>query len=146
MQLLVSLDWSCKGEVQGTWDRTGNLRSYEIRVRLENHPRALEPGTYATVLKEPPKLPIKILRHDHSEIIGMGYVLLTASHSTHSDIDNAGQLVEHAALASRAYGVVGKTGSTYQDNELLLSAQTDLRESIATIIEENGIKCILNIY
>ena len=91
-------------------------------------------------------MPIKILRPDHSEIVGTGSVLLTSAHSAGPEIDDAGQIVEHAALASRVYAVIGKTGSIYKDSERLLTAHADLRNSIDTIIEENEIKCIISIY
>jgi hypothetical protein len=91
-------------------------------------------------------MPIKILHPDHTELVGLGYVLLVAPHATGVDKDlHTGQLVEDAALASRAYAVIGKTGSAYQDQDRLQSVRVDFRRSIDGIIEENGIKCVLNV-
>src|SRR6266705_6827035 len=89
-------------------------------------------------------LPIKILRSDHTELVGSGFVLLTAPHATGHEADHMGQIVEDAALASRAYAVIGKVGSQYSDPDRIETARTDFRKSIDSIIEEDAIKCVLD--
>ncbi len=78
--------------------------------------------------------------------MGSGYVLLVSPHTTSVGKDlHTGQIVEDAALASRAYAVIGKTGGAYQDQERLQSVRVDFRRSIDDIVEENAIKCVLNV-
>ncbi len=57
-----------------------------------------------------------------------------------------GQIVEDAALASRAYAVIGKVGNQYSDPNRVEIVRTEFRSSIDSIIEENAIKCILDIH
>jgi len=92
-------------------------------------------------------LPIKIVRPDHTELVGAGYVLLTAPHAAGPEADlHTGRIVEDAALASRAYAVIGKISREYLDLNRIQAAQTDFRKSIDTLIEDDGIRCILDIH
>jgi hypothetical protein len=91
-------------------------------------------------------LPIKILRPDHTELVGSGCVLLTAPHASDPKTSfHTGQIVEDVALASRAYAVIGKVNSAYSEDDRLNSAREDLRKTITEIIQENSIKCVLEI-
>ncbi len=49
-------------------------------------------------------------------------------------------------MASRAYAMIGKISREYLDLNRIQAARTDFRKSIDTLIEENGIKCILDIH
>jgi N-formylglutamate amidohydrolase len=92
-------------------------------------------------------LPIKILRPDHTEFVGSGYVLLTAPHATGPEADlHTGQIVEDAALASRSYAVVGKISREYIDLNRLQAARTEFRKSIDALIDDDDIRCILDIH
>ncbi len=92
-------------------------------------------------------MPFKIIRLDHHELLGEGYVLLTAPHAASPEADlHTGQIVEDAALASRSYAVVGKVSRDYVDMNRVQVAQTEFRKSIDTMIEDNGIRCILDIH
>jgi N-formylglutamate amidohydrolase len=92
-------------------------------------------------------VPIKIIRPDHIELVGMGYVLLTAPHAAGPDADlHTGQIVEDAALTSRSYALIGKVSRDYIDLNRIQAARTEFRESINTLIDDNGIRCILDIH
>lgn len=92
-------------------------------------------------------MPIKILRPDHTELVGTGHVLLTAPHAADSQTSlYTGKIVEDAALASRAYAAIGKVSNAYSDSERLHTARTELRKSIDNTVDENAIKCILDIH
>lgn len=91
-------------------------------------------------------MPVKIVRRDHFELLGEGYVLLAAPHAAGPEADlQTGQIVEDAALTSRCYAVVGKVSPEYRDLNRVQAAQTELRKSIDAMIEENGIRCLLDI-
>ena len=92
-------------------------------------------------------MPIKILRPDHTELVGLGYVLLTGLHASGPKTDlHTGLIVEDVALASRAYAVIGKVNSAYSDDDRLNSARADFMKTINEIIDENSIKCVLEIH
>jgi len=77
----------------------------------------------------------------------MGYVLLTAPHAAGPDADlHTGQIVEDAALTSRSFALVGKISRDYIDLNRIQSARTEFRESINALIDDSGIKCILDIH
>src|SRR5713101_4534182 len=77
----------------------------------------------------------------------MGYVLLTAPHAAGPDADlHTGQIVEDAALTARSYALIGKVSRDYIDLNRIQAARTEFRESINTLIDEGGIRCILDIH
>jgi len=77
----------------------------------------------------------------------MGYVLLTPPHAAGPDADlHTGQIVEDAALTSRSYALVGKISRDYIDLNRIQPARTEFRESIDALIDDRGIKCILDIH
>jgi len=54
-------------------------------------------------------MPIKIIRQTHQEIIGRGTVLLSSPPAADQTGDlYTGQIVEDAALLSRAHAMIGK--------------------------------------
>ncbi len=92
-------------------------------------------------------MPLKIIRQDHYELLGEGYVLLTAPHAASPEADlYTGQIVEDAALASRSYAIIGKVSRDYVGLNRVQTAQTEFRKSIEAMIEDNEIRCILDIH
>jgi hypothetical protein len=91
-------------------------------------------------------MPVKILHPDHVEIVGLGRVLLTASHAASPDADlHTGTIVEEAALTSRSYAVIGKVSREFLDPDRIQSAQSEFRKSIEGFIAEDGIRYLLDI-
>ena len=88
-------------------------------------------------------MPIKILHRNHTELVGTGYVLLAAGNTTGPVELYPGPIAEDVALSSRAYAIIGKNNA--HDNELQASILQELRDRINSIIDENRIKCILEI-
>lgn len=92
-------------------------------------------------------MPVKIVRLDHFELLGEGYVLLTAPHAAGPEAElHTGQIVEDAALTSRSYAAVGKVSSEYQDPSRVQIARTEFRKSIIAMIQDNGIRYLLDIH
>ena len=91
-------------------------------------------------------MPVKIIHPDHVEIVGLGHVLLTAPHTTSPDADlHTGQIVEEAALTSRAFAVIGKVDREFLDLNRIQSAQLEFRKGIEGFVSEDGIRYILDI-
>ena len=88
-------------------------------------------------------MPIKILHRNHTELVGTGYILLAARNTTGPVELYPGPIAEDVALTSRAYAIIGKNNA--HDNELQASVLQELRDRINSIIDENRIKCILEI-
>ena len=86
-------------------------------------------------------MPVKILHPTHTELVGTGYILLVALQVPTTASPDSGQVVEDAALTARAYAIIGKP----QHGNAEDPAQDELRQRISSIIEENGIRCILDI-
>ncbi|SRR6266487_4566103 len=91
-------------------------------------------------------MPVKIIRPDHVEIVGLGHVLLTAPHTTSPDADlHTGQIVEEAALTSRSFAVIGKVDREFLDPNRIQSAQLEFRKGIEGFVSEDRIRYILDI-
>src|SRR2546427_9599098 len=91
-------------------------------------------------------MPVKIIHHDHMEIVGLGHVLLIAPHATGPDADlHTGQIVEEAALTSRSFAVIGKVDKEFLDWNRVQSAQSEFRKGIEGFVSEDGIRYILDI-
>jgi len=91
-------------------------------------------------------MPIKIVRPNHFELLGEGYVLLTAPHAAGPEAEfYTGKIVEDAALTSRCYAVAGSVSPEYQDPNRIQTARAELRSSVEAMLEENGINCLLDI-
>lgn len=92
-------------------------------------------------------MPLKIIRPDHVEFMGEGYVLLTALHAAGPEAEfHTGQIVEDAALIARSCAVIGKVSREYLDLNRLQAAQAEFRRSIDTLLEDNGIRLVLDIH
>ena len=91
-------------------------------------------------------MPLKIVRKYQVDIPGRGYVLLTTPHETRPREDlYMGQIVEDAALLSKSFAVIGKAGREFADRSTIQLAQSELRESIQTFLQEDRLRCILDI-
>ncbi len=78
--------------------------------------------------------------------MGDGYVLLTAPHASETEADlYTGHLVEDSALTARCCAVVGKIGREYSDLDRVKTAQSDFEKSIASMVQEYGIQCLLEV-
>jgi hypothetical protein len=91
--------------------------------------------------------PVRIIHRNHIEILGEGLVLLTAPHAAGGRGDvNTGQIVEEASRRANSYAVIGKTSRELVDLNRAVSAETDFRKSINKLVEESGIRCILDVH
>ncbi len=91
-------------------------------------------------------MPLKIVRKNHIDIPGRGYVLLSTPHAIRPGADlYMGQIVEEAALLSKSFAVIGKAGREFADPSTIQLAQSELRESIRTFLQEDGLRCVLDI-
>ncbi len=91
-------------------------------------------------------MPLKIIRKDHMEILGRGFVLLTATHMAVAEADlHTGQIVEEAALLSKCYALIGKMNRELLDSKRIQSVHSEFRKSIQTLVDEDGIRCVLDI-
>ena len=91
-------------------------------------------------------MPLKIIRPDHVEFVGEGYVLLTAPHAKGSEADlHTGQIVEDAALIARSCAVIGKISRDYVDLNRIQAARIEFRRSIDYLLTDNGIRVVLDI-
>jgi hypothetical protein len=88
-------------------------------------------------------LPIKILHRNRTELVGTGYVLLSTPNTTGPVELYPGPIAEDVALTSRTYAVIGKRNA--HDNEHQASVLQELKDRINSIIDENRIKCILEL-
>jgi len=88
-------------------------------------------------------LPIKILHRNHTELVGTGYVLLTALNTTGPVELYPGPVAEEAALSSRAYAIIGKNNAHDSDHQA--QVLQELKERINGIIDENRVKCVLEL-
>ncbi len=89
---------------------------------------------------------MKLIRQDHIELVGDGYVLLTAPHASETEADlYTGHIVEDAALTARCCAIVGKMSRDYLDPSRVKAAQTEFERSVASMTVENGIRCLLDI-
>jgi hypothetical protein len=92
-------------------------------------------------------IPVKIIHRNYIEVLGEGRVLLTAPHAAGGRGDvNTGQIAEEASRRANSYAVIGKTSRELVDLNRAGSAQTDFRQSINRLLEENAIRCILDIH
>jgi hypothetical protein len=88
-------------------------------------------------------LPIKILHRNRTELVGTGYVLLFTPNTTGPVELYPGPIAEDVALTSRTYAVIGKSNA--HDNEHQALVLQELKDRINSIIDENRIKCILEL-
>ena len=91
-------------------------------------------------------MPLKIIHRDHTEVIGVGVVLLYSPHikAARRDLDT-GQIVEEAALLSKSWAMIAKEGKRLQSGDDTRSAKLDLDKGIQDFVEEFGMKCVISI-
>jgi hypothetical protein len=88
---------------------------------------------------------VKIIHPNHFEIVGRGLVLLSSPPTAiPSKEPYTGQLVEDAALLSKAHAIIEKE-SKGADTERFQLARSEFDASIQRVLEDYGIKCILMI-
>jgi hypothetical protein len=91
-------------------------------------------------------MPLKIIHPDHTEVMGMGVVLLSSPHTTGARRDlYTGQIVEEAALLSKSWAIIAKESKQLQSGDETQSAKLDLDKGVRDFVEEYGIKCIISI-
>jgi hypothetical protein len=91
-------------------------------------------------------MPLKIIHPDHTEIMGVGVVLLSTPHITAARRDlYAGQIVEEAALLSKSWAIIAKESRQLQSGDETNSAKLDLDKGVQDFVVEYGIKCIISI-
>jgi hypothetical protein len=91
-------------------------------------------------------MPLKIIHPDHTEIMGVGVVLLSTPHITAASRDlYAGQIVEEAALLSKSWAIIAKESRHLQSGDETNSAKLGLDEGVQDFVVEYGIKCVISI-
>jgi len=91
-------------------------------------------------------MPLKIIHHHHTEVMGSGRVLLSSPHveSSRRDLQTR-QIVEEAALLSKSWAIIAKEGKQPQEEDKARLEESDFDKSVQALVGENGIKCILMI-
>ena len=91
-------------------------------------------------------MPIKIIRQTHQEIIGRGTVLLSSPPAADQTGDlYTGQIVEDAALLSRAHAMIGKESKRDLDPSDLQTAQSEFEAGTKSFLEEHEVQCVITI-
>ena len=89
-------------------------------------------------------MPLKIIHPDHSEVMGVGVVLLSSPHTTATGKDlYTGPIVEEAALLSKSWAIIAKPTKPLQSGEETESAALDLDKGVLEFVEEYGIRCVI---
>ncbi len=96
--------------------------------------------------RDKPNMPLKIVRKNHVDIPGRGFVLLTTPHATGLGADPyMGQIVEDAALLAKSFAVIGKASKEFADPSTIQLARSELKDSIQIFLQENQVRCVLDI-
>lgn len=91
-------------------------------------------------------MPLKIIHPDHTEVMGVGVVLLSNPHTTAARRDlYTGQIVEEAALLSKSWAIIAKQSKPLQSADETQIAELDLDKGVQDFVEEYGIKCVISI-
>jgi hypothetical protein len=91
-------------------------------------------------------MPLKIIHPDHTEVMGVGFVLLSNPHVTPARRElYTGQIVEEAALLSKSWAIIAKESKQQQTGDETKSAKLDFDKGLQDFVEEYGIKCIISI-
>ena len=91
-------------------------------------------------------MPLKIIHPDHSEVMGVGAVLLTSPRTTAAGKDlYTGPIVEEAALLSKSWAIIAKQSKPLQSQDETQSATLDLDKGVLDFVEEYGIRCVISI-
>ena len=92
-------------------------------------------------------MPLRIMHEGYYEISGDGYVLLTAPHAGGPVADLlTGEIVEAATLRAKCPALIGNTSRETIDLNRAQAIQTGFREGIKDLVENQGIKLILDIH
>jgi hypothetical protein len=89
-------------------------------------------------------MPLKIIHPDHTEVMGVGVVLLSSPRTTRRDL-YTGQIVEEAALLSKSWAIVAKESKQLQDGDGTQPAKSDFDKGLRDFVEEYGIKCVISL-
>jgi hypothetical protein len=88
-------------------------------------------------------MPLKIIHPDHTEVMGIGVVLLSGPGIGGPRRDlYTGQIAEEAALQSKSWAIVAKERKPVQLEDM---AQSDFGNAVKAFVEEYGIRCIIAI-
>ena len=91
-------------------------------------------------------MPLKISHPDHTEVMGVGVVLLFSPHTTAARRElYTGQIVEEAALLSKSWAIIAKESKPLQSGDETQSAEPDMDKGVQDFVKEYGIKCIISI-
>ncbi len=91
-------------------------------------------------------MPLKIIHPGHTEIMGVGVVLLSNPHVTPARRElYTGQIVEEAALLSKSWAIIAKESKQQQTGDETKSAKLDFDKGLQDFVEEYRIKCIISI-
>lgn len=91
-------------------------------------------------------MPLKIIHPDHSEVMGVGVVLLSSPHTTPAGKDlYTGPIVEEAALLSKSWAIIAKPTKPLQSGDETQSATLDLDKGVLDFVEEYGIRCVISV-
>jgi hypothetical protein len=90
------------------------------------------------------EMPLKIIHPDHTEVMGVGFVLLSSPHTMKRDL-YTGQIVEEAALLSKSWAIVAKESKQLQGGDETQPDKADFDKSVQEFVEEYGIKCVIAI-
>jgi hypothetical protein len=91
-------------------------------------------------------MPLKIIHPDHTEVMGVGVVLLSSPHLAAARRDlYTGQIVEEAALLSKSWAIIAKESKPLQSGDETQSAKLDFDKGVQDFIEEYGIRCVISV-
>lgn len=89
-------------------------------------------------------MPLKIIHHHHTEVMGSGLVLLSSPHveGPRRELQTR-QIVEEAALLSKSWAIISKEVKQPQEKDKATLDLSDFDKSLRAFIEEYGIKCVI---
>ncbi|HVH15280.1 MAG TPA: hypothetical protein VNA15_06145 [Candidatus Angelobacter sp.] len=91
-------------------------------------------------------MPLKIIHPDHTEIMGVGVVLLFSPHTPAVGRDlYTGPIVEEAALLSKSWAIIAKQSRPLQSGDETQSAMLELDRGVQNFVEEYGIRCVISV-
>jgi hypothetical protein len=91
-------------------------------------------------------MPLKIIHPDHTEVMGVGVVLLSSPRVTNGRRGlETGQIVEEAALLSKSWAIIANESKQLRSEDETQSAKLHLDKHVQDFIEEYGIKCVISI-
>lgn len=92
-------------------------------------------------------MPLKVMHRGFFEVMGEGYVLLTAPHAAGPVADLlTGEIVEEAAGRSKCHAIIGNTSREKLDLNRAQAWETEFRESINQLVEDHRIRLIIDVH